>query len=137
NGKLSTIDGTQEANDTTWKTVNGGLRIRMPDESDLKVGIHGDFSRLHSNFLAVPVATPPRSIGRMTLNQTVPTTGVGGLVEWSKGLGGRQFLSAGLDWRWVDGDSEENGLDPLTGTQVILARISGGTQRSFGLYVQD
>ena len=137
NGKLSTIDGTQEANDTTWKTVNGGLRIRMPDESDLKVGIHGDFSRLHSNFLAVPVATPPRSIGRMTLNQTVPTTGVGGLVEWSKGLGGRQFLSAGIDWRWVDGDSEENGLDALTGTQVVLARISGGTQRSFGLYVQD
>ena len=137
NGKLSTIDGTQEANDTTWKTASGGVRIRMPDDSDLKVAIHSDFSRLHSNFLAVPVATPPRSIGRMTLNQTVPTNAVGSLAEWSKNLGSRQFLSAGLDWRWVDGDSEENGLDALTGTQVTLARISGGTQRILGMFAQD
>ena len=137
NAKHSTIDGTPEANDTTWKSVNGGLRVRMPDDSDLKLGLHTDFARLHSNFLAVPVATPPRSIGRMTLNQTVPTTGVGGLAEWSKGLGSRQFLTAGFDWRWVDGDSEENGLDALTGTQVTLERISGGTQRSLGVFVQN
>jgi outer membrane receptor protein involved in Fe transport len=137
NAKHSTIDGTQEQNDTTWKSVNGGVRIRMPDDSDLKLGIHTDFSRLRSNFLAVPVATPPRSIGRMTLNQRVPTTGVGGMAEWSKGLGSRQFLTAGFDWRWVDGDSEENGLDATTGTQVTLERISGGTQRSLGFFVQD
>ncbi len=73
----------------------------------------------------------------MTLNQTVPTNAVGSLAEWSKGLGSRQFLSAGLDWRWVDGDSEENGLDAISGTQVTLARISGGTQRILGLFVQD
>jgi outer membrane receptor protein involved in Fe transport len=137
NAKHSTIDGTQEANDTTWTSVNGGVRVRMPDDSDLKVGIHTDFSRLRSNFLAVPVATPPRSIGRMTLNQRVPTNGVGGMAEWSKGIGTRQFLTAGFDWRWVDGDSEENGLDALTGTQVTLERISGGTQQSLGFFVQD
>jgi outer membrane receptor protein involved in Fe transport len=37
----------------------------------------------------------------------------------------------------VNGDSRENGLDAATGTQVVLNRISGGTQRSVGLYVQD
>ena len=137
NGKLSTIDRTPEANDTTWKTVSGGVRVRMPDDSDLKIALHSDFSRLHSNFLAVPVATPPRSIGRMTLNQTVPTSAAGSLVEWSKGLGSSQFLTTGVDWRWVDGDSEENGLDALRGTQVILERVSGGTQRSLGVFVQD
>jgi outer membrane receptor protein involved in Fe transport len=137
NGKLSTIDGRQEANDTTWKTASAGVRIRMPDESDLKVAIHSDFARLHSNFLAVPVATPPRSIGRMTLNQTVPTNAVGSLAEWSRNIGSRQFLTAGFDWRWVDGDSEEDGLDAINGTQVTLERVSGGTQRSLGLFVQD
>ena len=137
NGKASTIDGKEEANDTTWKTASGGVRLRMPDESDLQLSVFTDFARFRSNFLAVPAVTPPRSIGRMTLDQRVPTTGVGGMAQWSRAFGTRQFFTAGLDWRWVDGDSEENGLDAVTGTQVTLARISGGTQRSTGLYVQD
>ena len=137
NGKASTIDGTEEANDTTWTSASGGVRIRMPDESDVQATIFTDVETFHSNFLAVPAATPARSIGRMTLTQTVPTKGVGGMVQWSRGFRSTQFLTAGLDWRWVDGDSRENGLDATTGTQVILNRISGGTQRSVGLYVQD
>jgi outer membrane receptor protein involved in Fe transport len=137
NGKASTIDGTEEANNTAWKTVNGGLRARLPDSSDLQVNVFADFNKFRSNFLAVPAANPPRSIGRMTLNQRVPTTGVGGMAQWSRALGLQQFLTAGTDLRWVDGDSEENGLDAVTGTQVTLSRISGGTQRSLGLFVQD
>lgn len=137
NGKASTIDGTEEANNTKLKTVSGGLRARLPDTSDLQVNVFGDFNRFRSNFLAVPVANPPRSIGRMTLNQRVPTTGVGGMVQWSRSLGLRQFVTAGTDVRWIDGDSEENGLDAVTGTQVTLSRISGGTQRSLGFFVQD
>jgi iron complex outermembrane receptor protein len=137
NGKASTIDGTEEANDTTWKSASGGVRIRMPDESDVQATVFTDVETFHSNFLAVPAATPARSIGRMTLTQTVPSKGVGGMVQWSRGFRSTQFLTAGADWRWVDGDSRENGLDALTGTQVVLNRISGGTQRSVGLYVQD
>lgn len=137
NGKASTIDGTDEANDTTWKNLSGGVRVRMPDESDLQINVFTDFARFRSNFLAVPAATPPRSIGRMTLNQTVPTTGVGGMGQWSRTLGGRQLLTAGVDWRWVDGDSEEDALDPVTGSRVTLSRVSGGAQRSLGFFVQD
>jgi len=73
----------------------------------------------------------------MTLNQTVPTTGVGGMVQWSRAVAGAQFLTAGLDWRRVDGDSQEDALDSVTGSQVTLSRVSGGTQQSVGLYVQD
>ena len=47
------------------------------------------------------------------------------------------MLTAGTDFRWVDGDSEEHGLDQATGTQVVLERISGGTQRNFGAFVHD
>lgn len=137
NGKVSTIDGTAEANDTTWKSASGGMRVRLPDDSDLQVALFSDFTRFRSNFLAVPMTTPPRSIGRMTLNQRVPSTGVGGMAQWSRALGAHQFFTAGVDWRWVDGDSREDGLDALTGTQITLERISGGTQRSVGVFVQD
>ncbi|MEN3337573.1 MAG: hypothetical protein V7647_1249 [Acidobacteriota bacterium] len=137
NGKASTIDGTEEGNDTTWKSGSASVRVRMPDESDLQATVFADRETFHSNFLAVPAATPARSIGRMTLTQTVPTTGIGGMVQWSRAFRNTQFISGGADWRWVDGDSRENGLDAATGTQVTLNRVSGGTQRSVGLYVQD
>ncbi len=137
NGKVSTIDGTEEANDTTWKSLNGGVRLRLPGESDLQATLFTDVEDFHSNFLAVPPATPPRSIGRMTLNQTVPTNSVGSSVQWSRAFGTRQFFTAGSDWRWVDGDSREDALDPITGTQVTLNRISGGTQQSLGVFAQD
>ncbi len=137
NGKHSTIDQTPEANDTTWKTASGGVRVRLPDTSELSGNVFFDFGTFNSNFLAVPAATPPRSIGRMTLNQTVPSTGVGWTVQWSRTVAGNQVFTAGTDGRWVDGDSEEHGLDPVRGTTVVLDRVSGGTQRSFGAFVQD
>jgi len=58
-------------------------------------------------------------------------------VQWSRALGAMNHLSAGTDWRWVDGDSNEDPLDAVTGTQVTLMRISGGTQRTLGVFVQD
>jgi iron complex outermembrane receptor protein len=137
NGKASTIDGTEEANDTIWRSYSGGVRARMPDESELQATVFTDFETFHSNFLAVPASTPPRNVGRMTLTQRVPTRSVGAMVQWGRALGTKQYFSAGSDIRWVDGDSEENGLDALTGTQVTLMRNSGGTQRNAGFFVQD
>ena len=58
NGKASTIDGTEEANDTTWRSVSGGVRVRLPDQSDLQATIFTDVETFNSNFLAVPAATP-------------------------------------------------------------------------------
>jgi outer membrane receptor protein involved in Fe transport len=137
NGKASTIDGTEEANHTTWRNLSAGVRFRLPDESDLQATVFSDSETFQSNFLAVPASTPPRNIGRMTLTQRVPTDSFGGMVQWSRVFGPRQFLSAGTDWRWVDGDSQESGLDAATGLQVVLQRVSGGTQRSLGAFVQD
>ena len=137
NGKASTIDGSDEKNDTTWKSASAGIRAAMGGAGDLQASLFTDVWTFRSNFLAVPAATPPRSIGRMTLNQRVPSRAVGGMAQWSRALGGRQLLSAGGDWRWVDGDSEEDALDAQTGTRVTLRRVSGGTQRSLGIFAQD
>lgn len=137
NGKASTIDGTEEANDTVWRSASVGLRAQLPGQSTLQASTFADAETFHSNFLAVPATTPARNVGRMTLRQAVPTRSVGGMLQWSRAFGTAQFLTAGADWRWVDGDSRESGLDAATGTQVVLNRVSGGTQRSVGAYVQD
>jgi outer membrane receptor protein involved in Fe transport len=137
-----------EVNDTRWKSASGGVRIRMPDESELQASAHSDFEHFHSTFLAVtaPSATvAPRSIVRLTIDQNVPTRAFGGVVQWAKALGTRQYFSAGTDLRWVDGDSEEDSYNAVAGPVVppvqaavlALRRVSGGTQRSMGVFVQD
>ncbi len=139
NAKKVTVAGAPqipEGNDTTWKSLSGGVRMILPDSSTLQARLFGDVETFHSNFLAVPNLIT-RAIARQTLIQTVPTDGFGGMVQWSRAMGSRNFLSAGLDWRWVDGDSEEQVMDTLTGTTVVTQRVSGGTQRSLGAFVQD
>ena len=140
NGKHSTVAGappTEEANNTTWKSVSGGLRADLPEGSVIQASLFSNIETFRSNFLAVPTATPPRSIGRMTLNQKVPVKDIGGMLQWSRAFGSRNHVTAGTDWHWVDGDSEEDALDATLGTTVTLHRVSGGSQRSTGLYVQD
>jgi outer membrane receptor protein involved in Fe transport len=139
NGKIN------EVNDTTWKSANGGVRVRMPDQSDLQATLFTDVEDFHSTFLAVSaVNAVPRSAVRLTLDQRVPTRSVGGMAQWSRAMGTRQFFSAGTDWRWVDGDSNEDAynqvgalVSPVTPAILALKRISGGTQRSVGGFVQD
>jgi iron complex outermembrane receptor protein len=138
NGKITTVDAiaTPEANDTTWTSLNGGIRLELPDSSSLQATVFGDISRFHANFLAVPNPVT-RAIARVTLDQHVPTHAVGGNVQWSRALGAQNHISAGGDYRWVDGDSEETGFDAVVGRTPNLQRVSGGTQRSAGLFVQD
>src|SRR5215470_11500370 len=136
NGKHSTFDLKEEGNNTTWKYVSGGVRMILPDQSGLQATVFGNFERYFSNFLAVPTATPLRSIGRMSLNQAVPTKDTGGMVSWSKSFS-KNLFQAGTDWHWVEGESQEDGLNATNGLTVNLKRVSGGTQRNVGAYIQD
>ena len=142
NGKIG------EVNDTRWKSASGGVRVRLPDESDLQASLYTDFENFHSTFLAVtaPSATvASRSIVRLTVNQHVPTTGAGGMVQWARALGSMSYFSAGTDWHYVDGDSQEDSYNAAPGAVVpptqnailALQRVSGGTQKSMGAFVQD
>ena len=143
NGKVG------EVNDTKWTAAGGGVRVRMPDESDLQATLFTDDNTFHSTFLAVNPAPyntrPPRSIVRLATDQSVPTDAVGTMIQWSRAVGRNNFFSAGFDWRRVDGDSLEdlyvNGPivaeGPTAPATLTGRRNSGGTQRSAGLYLQD
>jgi iron complex outermembrane receptor protein len=137
NGKITTVGPlTEELNDTTWTYTSGGVRVRLPGESTLQATVFADDKTFNSNFLAIPDSTGARAIGRLSLNQTVPTDALGGMVQWSRALGARHVLTAGTDFRWVDGDSIEDAFD-ATGATKTLHRVAGGTQRSLGIFVQD
>jgi outer membrane receptor protein involved in Fe transport len=143
NGKVG------EVNDTKWSAAGGGVRVRMPDESDLQATVFTDDNTFHSTFLAVNPAPyntrPPRSIVRLATDQSVPTDAAGTMIQWSRAIGRRNFFSAGFDWRRVDGDSLEdlyvNGPivaeGPTAPATLTGRRDSGGTQRSAGLFLQD
>src|SRR5262245_41440729 len=143
NGKIG------EVNDTKWTAFGGGVRVRLPDQSDLQATVFTDDNTFHSTFLAVtaPSATvPPRSIVRLATDQSVPTDAVGTMVQWSRAIGRQNFFSAGLDWRHVDGDSLEDLYVAATAVPIVPPtqqatlsgfRNSGGTQRSVGLFLQD
>ena len=138
NGKITTVGPpNEEMNDTTWKFTSGGVRVRLPDASTLQGTMFGDVKEFNSNFLAIPDATGARATGRLSLNQTVPTDAFGGMVQWSKPIANKHVLSAGTDFRYVDGDSIEDAFDAITGSTKTLHRVAGGTQRSLGVFVQD
>ena len=127
-----------ETNDSMWKFVSGGTRIRLADGSDIQANLWGNFERFHSLFLAITnVGGVSRSNSRLTLRQTVPTKDTGGSVQWSKAVGSKNFFTVGADWRWVDGDSNEEAMVVTNPNAVQTYRISGGTQMSEGVFIQD
>jgi outer membrane receptor protein involved in Fe transport len=135
-----------EVNDTRWTTVNGGIRSHLPDDSDLQARVFGDVQRAHFNFLAVTNAATIRNIVRLATDQNVPTNGVGGMAQWSKAFGRRNAFSAGFDFRWVEGESQEGAYVAAVPTSIVgvtqaatlsVQRFSGGAQQSLGAFVQD
>src|SRR4051812_26040073 len=140
NGKVG------ELNDTRWTSLSGGVRIKLPDQSDLQSRVFGDIQNAHYNFLAVSNAATLRNFVRLATDQRVPVNGFGGMVQWQKVAGTKQLFTAGADWRWVDGDSEEDGYAAIPNAppgpdgvtlpaQQNIRRISGGSQTSQGVFV--
>jgi outer membrane receptor protein involved in Fe transport len=137
NAKVTTVAPlTPEMNDTEWKTFSAGVRASLPDQSDLQASVFVDNNRFNSNFLAVPAATPPRSLGRLTTVQHVPTDAVGALVQWSKPISTRHLISAGTDFRRIEGASEEEGRLFSNATVIQTLRDGRGKQFTSGTFVQ-
>jgi outer membrane receptor protein involved in Fe transport len=137
NGKSGVVP---ETNKTNWKYGNGGARVNLPDGSTLDGRLFVDRSHFYSTFLAVPAATPPRSQDNLTLEQNVPTDSVGTMVQWTRGFqihGRSQVVTAGGDFRWIKGDSDEITYAAATGLMQLLHRVSGGRQKIGGAFAQD
>lgn len=135
-----------EINSTTWHAGTVGLQAQLPDSSTLQGHVFVDRQRSAFNFLAVTNAATTRNVVRLATDQKVPTNGVGGMLQWTRVFGSAHVVSAGTDYRWVDGDSEEDAYVAAVPTVITgvtqaatksLRRISGGTQQSMGAFVSD
>ena len=122
-----------QQNNTQYRFLGGGLRFRTPDDSEWQVSVFSHFQNFGSNFSA---AAADRNSERLALTQEVPTYGYGGLAQWSKPVSGSHFLSAGLDWRWIDGESQEI-VFIRTPPIPVRFRDVGGRQRMVGFFLQD
>jgi outer membrane receptor protein involved in Fe transport len=142
NGKIGELNGTR------WTTLSGGARVRLPDQSDLQASVFGDIQKTHYNFLAVSNAATTRNFVRLATDQHVPVNGAGGMAQWTKVFGTMQAFSAGADWRWVTGESQEVAYNAIPGAPpgpdgvtlpaaASIQRASGGSQLSQGAFVQD
>lgn len=135
-----------EVNSSTWQAASAGVQAQLPDSSTVSAHVFGDRQRSAFNFLAVTNAATTRNVVRLATDQRVPTNGIGGMAQWTKVFGTRHVVSAGTDYRWVDGDSEEDAYVAAVPTVITgvtqaatksLRRVSGGTQRSVGAFVSD
>jgi iron complex outermembrane recepter protein len=134
NGKIG------ELNDTNWKYGNGGVHVNLADGSNIESRVFFDNSDFHQNNFAVPPSTPPRSQLNLTLDKIVPTDAVGMMAQWSRPFtaGSRvHVVTAGGDFRRIEGDSDERTFALATGLTPLVHRVAGGTQRFNGLFAQD
>jgi outer membrane receptor protein involved in Fe transport len=139
NGKTGVVP---ETNKTNWKFGAGGAGLNLADGSHVDARLFFDRSHFYSTFLAVPAIAPPnqRSQDNLTLKQNVPTDAVGTMVQWTRGFqtrGHSHALSAGTDFRWIKGDSDEETYALATGLTPLLHRVSGGRQKIGGVFAQD
>src|SRR4051812_31790077 len=105
--------------------------MRLADGINIDARVFYDRQKIHSQLFAVPaqpVGPPARSEMILTLDQHVPTNAVGTSIQWSRAFsvsGHAQVVIAGTDFRWIDGDSDENTFALATGLTPLVHRVSG------------
>jgi iron complex outermembrane recepter protein len=124
-------NGTRlQVNDTRSGTIAGGGTLRTSDGSEWKATAFAQMQRFHSTF---STQAPDRRSETLALDQQSPSTTAGGSLSWSRRLGDH-YLLAGVDARWVGGETDER---VFNNNVFLRTRVAGGDQLFAGAYVQD
>ena len=95
--------------------------------------VFGDIETFHSNFLAVPAADAAAQHRPDDAESDAcrPTASAAMVAVVARRSARNQFFSAGTDWRWVDGDSQEDGARRrTTGARRSTLRSASPAARS-------
>jgi outer membrane receptor protein involved in Fe transport len=123
-------NGTRlQVNDTTIRQVSAGLD-GTAGGGWLTLRAWGSDQDYFQTFSTV---SADRDTERLNREQTVPAEARGGSAQWTRTIGDRHAVVAGLDLRQVEGTSFETALTGPTPVRVE----AGGTQRTAGLFVED
>jgi outer membrane cobalamin receptor len=126
-------NGTPLTNNSTQAGYTaGGGQLRTPDGSDWSLTIFSHLQTFESTFSS---QSADRNSETLTLAQEVPSTALGGSLQWARRVGSHR-LTAGTDLRWIDGETDEDVFSAATGN-FLRRRVAGGEQFLAGLYGQD
>ena len=117
-------------NDTDLGWLATGGVHRAADGSTWRLTLWTQVERFRSTFSAQAL---DRNSETLALDQRSPSTTAGGTATWHKTLGAHSVL-AGVDTRWVTGETEEDVF--VLGT-FSRSRTAGGEQLLAGAFVQD
>jgi outer membrane receptor protein involved in Fe transport len=115
-----------QENDTRIGLAAAGL-----DRGPWSLRLWGSSQELRQTFSAVAA---DRETERLVRRQRVPADALGLSGQWSRALGGRHHLVAGLEGRRVSGSTHETGYFGGAATSELEA---GGTQLSAAAFVED
>jgi outer membrane receptor protein involved in Fe transport len=126
------VNGTRlQVNDTRAGSAALGGRVRTAGGSEWTAHLYTQLQTFHSTFTS---QADDRTSETLALDQTVPSTAVGGTVAWSRRFVTHTLL-AGLDARWTEGETDEDRFAPSGA--LLGTRSAGGEQVLGGVYVQD
>jgi outer membrane receptor protein involved in Fe transport len=124
-------NGTKlQINDTQSGSIAGGGTLRTSDGSEWRATVFAQMQGFHSTF---STQAADRQSETLALDQHSPSTSVGTALSWNRRFGDH-FVLAGVDARWVGGETNEG----VFNNNVFLRnRVAGGDQLFAGLYAQD
>jgi outer membrane receptor protein involved in Fe transport len=123
-----------QTNDTKLGQGVLGANLQLGSFGALTLRFYADVQTYHQSFSSVTSVVTNRDTETLTDLQTVPAQGVGGSAVWSRQIGKRQTIVAGLD------DHEEIGAShdiQFTKGVPSANQSSGGRQRTVGIFGED
>jgi outer membrane receptor protein involved in Fe transport len=124
-----------QSNSTEAGYIGTGGRLKTADGSDWQLTLFSHLQTFNSTFSS---AAPDRNSETPALNQfDVPSTDLGGNLQWSKQIYQTHLLTAGTDLRWIDGETNEDFTFSAALQDFTRRRKAGGEQFLAGAYLQD
>lgn len=120
-----------EVNDTTIRQLSAGAQWESSGAGSLLFSAYGGTQNYHQTF--APIAAD-RNSESLTRVQHVPANQAGASAQWSRAVGQANTLVAGVDYRQVQGFSD----DVLFAAGVPSSWVdAGGVQRTIGVFGED
>ena len=125
---------TYTRNSSLGTDASATWRSEFPQESaELQVSLYGQLRDFESTFSSINAS---RTVETPALDQfDVPAHAIGGSAVWSMTVAGDHRLTLGADYRWLQGETNEDFL--WDGTEFTKQRRAGGKQSFAGTFAED
>jgi outer membrane receptor protein involved in Fe transport len=121
NGTVLQLNTTQLGDFAT------GVNYETKSMGAIAARLFGLFESYHQTFSTVPFG---RNSETLTDKQNVPSQALGGSAQWSRPMGHKQTLVAGVEGREVHGSSHD-------AVPAVSTTVAGGRERTLRLFGED